>query len=130
MSSTAHTALARANYMSFSTLKKSGDFVATPVWFAPDGDSYYIFSASDAGKTKRLRNFKQCGAAPCTATGRVTGESVDGEAFLLDDGADIKTALDALHRKYGWQMKITDLFSKLSGKMARRSYIRVNLSAP
>ena len=129
MSSKAHKALARANYMSFSTLKRSGDFVATPVWFAPDGDSYYLFSASDAGKTKRLRNFSQCNAAPCTATGKVTGQSVDGEAFLLDDAADIKTALDALHRKYGWQMKITDLFSTLSGKMAKRSYIRVNLNA-
>lgn len=129
MSSKARTDLARGNYISFSTLKKSGDFVATPVWFAPDGDSYYIFSASGAGKTKRLRNFSQCKAAPCTATGKVTGESIDGEAFLLEDAADIKTALNALHRKYGLQMKVTDLFSKLSGKMAKRSYIRVNLSA-
>ena len=36
------------SYMSFATRKKSGDFVATPVWFAPDGNSYYVFSAGDA----------------------------------------------------------------------------------
>ena len=121
--------LAGGNYMSFATLKKSGDYVATPVWFAPDGDSYYIFSAGNAGKTKRLRNFSQCRAAACTMTGALTGDWIEGEAFLLEEAQDIKTALAALHRKYGWQMRLTDMFSRLSGKMAARTYIRVNLSA-
>ena len=66
--------LARSNYVSFSTLRKNGDWVNTPVWFAPDGDTYYIFSAGDAGKVKRLRNFSQCRVAPCTVTGTATGD--------------------------------------------------------
>ncbi|MEH6589963.1 MAG: PPOX class F420-dependent oxidoreductase [Halioglobus sp.] len=113
------------SYLSFATLKKSGDFVATPVWFAPDGDDYYLFSAKDAGKVKRLRNFSQCTMAACTVNGKVTGESMDGQAYLLTTAAEEKTALAALHRKYGWQMKMADFFSKLSGKYNKRTYIRV-----
>ena len=116
------------NYMSFATRKKSGDFVATPVWFAPDGDSYYVFSAGNAGKVKRLRNFSESRIAPCTATGTLTGEAVDARAFILESKADQATALNALRRKYGWQMSVGDLFSKITGKMDKRAYIRVELA--
>ena len=43
-------------------------------------------------------------------------------------GAAVPLALKALHTKYGWQMKITDLMSKLSGKYNKRRYIRVRLA--
>jgi PPOX class probable F420-dependent enzyme len=114
------------NYISFSTRKKSGDFVATPVWFAPDGDSYYVFSAGDAGKVKRLRNFSESRVAACTMSGTVTGEHMDTQACVLETKQDQDTALKALRRKYGWQMTITDIFSKLTGKMDRRAYIRID----
>lgn len=120
--------LERGSYMSFSTRKKSGDFVATPVWFAPDGDSYYVFSAGDAGKVKRLRNFSEARIAPCTMSGSVTGEWLEARALLLEKPADQKTALAALRRKYGWQMMIGDVFSTITGKMGRRAYIRVDLA--
>jgi uncharacterized protein len=44
---------------------------------------------------------------------------------VLDKPADQKIALAALRRKYGWQMLIGDFFSQLTGKMARRAYIRI-----
>lgn len=112
-------------YMSFSTLKKSGDFVATPVWFAPLDGAYYVFSAGNAGKVKRLRNFSDARVAPCTVTGRVTGEHYDADAYILETEEEEATALRALHRKYGWKMKLTDMLSGLSGKKRRRTYIRV-----
>ena len=117
------------SYISFSTRKKSGEFVATPVWFAPDGDSYYLFSAGNAGKVKRLRNFSEARIASCTATGKLTGEWMDTRAFLLDKPAETARALQALRRKYGWQMRIGDCFSTLTGKMNRRKYIRVERPA-
>jgi PPOX class probable F420-dependent enzyme len=113
------------NYISFATRKKSGDFVATPVWFAPDGDSYYLFSAGEAGKVKRLRNFSEARIAACTVSGKLTGNWTDTRAYLLDKPADTDRALRALRRKYGWQMAIGDCFSRLTGKMNRRQYIRV-----
>jgi PPOX class probable F420-dependent enzyme len=117
------------SYLSFSTLKRSGEKVATPVWFAPDGHSYYLFSAEDAGKVKRLRNFSQCQIAACTFSGTLTGDWLEGNAYLLQSASDAKTALAALHRKYGWQMRITDMLSRLSGKMHKRIYIRVELDS-
>ena len=120
--------LESSNYMSFSTRKKSGDFVATPVWFAPYKGSYYVFSAGDAGKVKRLRNFSESRIAPCTVTGKVTGEWIDTSAHLLTTKKDQDIALSALRSKYGLQMLIGDVFSKLTGKMGRRAYIRVDVA--
>jgi len=115
------------SYLSLATRKRSGDFVNTPVWFAPDGGSYYVFSAGNAGKVKRLRNFTAARVAACTVSGTVTGEWLDAEAELLESPADEARALAALRKKYGWQMKIGDLFSRLTGKYAKRAYIRVTL---
>ncbi|NND66756.1 MAG: PPOX class F420-dependent oxidoreductase [Halioglobus sp.] len=115
------------NYLSFATRKRSGDWVATPVWFAPEGDSYYVFSAGGAGKVKRLRNFSESRIAPCTFSGTLTGEWSDTHAYVLDTAQDEATALAALRRKYGLQMYLGDFFSVLSGKMRRRAYIRIDL---
>jgi uncharacterized protein len=113
------------SYISFATRKRSGDWVATPVWFAPDQGNYYVFSAGNAGKVKRLRNFSESRIAPCTMTGKLTGEWHDTHAYLLDDPAEQAIALKALRRKYGLQMLAADFFSRLSGKMGRRAYIRI-----
>jgi len=118
--------LERSNYVSFATRKRSGEWVATPVWFAPHGGSYYVFSAGNAGKVKRLRNFSESRIAACTATGALRGEWHDTHARVLDDPADRDTALAALRSKYGWQMYTADIFSRLTGKMGRRAYIRID----
>ena len=114
------------SYISFATRKRSGDWVATPVWFAPHEGSYYVFSAGDAGKVKRLRNFSESRIAACTVRGTLTGEWLDTSAYVLESTGDEKTALAALRRKYGWQMKIGDVFATLTGKMGRRTYIRID----
>ena len=117
--------LNRAKYFSLATYRKSGAEVATPVWFAGEDDCYYVFSAGDAGKVKRLRNSPRSRIAACTVSGRVTGEWVDAEAELIDDAAEIEQALAALRRKYGWQMRTLDCVSKLGGNYNKRAYIRV-----
>ena len=114
------------NYISFATKKRSGDWVATPVWFAPLGGSYYVFSAGGAGKVKRLRNFSETRIAPCTFSGTVTGPWQDTHAVLLESPEDEATALKALRMKYGWQMYTGDFFSILTGKKKRRAYIRID----
>lgn len=116
------------NYLSLATRKRSGDYVPTPVWFAPRDGDYYLFSAGNAGKVKRLRNFSAVRIAACTVTGALTGDWLEAEAQLLETPAECATALAALREKYGWQMALTDLFSRLSGKYQRRAYIRVRLT--
>ncbi|MCB1679385.1 MAG: PPOX class F420-dependent oxidoreductase [Halioglobus sp.] len=121
--------LQRGNYISFATRRKSGEFVATPVWFAKHGGGYYVFSAGAAGKVKRLRNFAESRIAACTARGTVTGPWLDTRAYVLDEPADCALALRALRRKYGWQMAIGDVFAHFSGRMQRRAYIRIEPAA-
>ena len=114
------------NYISLTTRKRSGEWVATPVWFAPDEGSYYVFSAGDAGKVKRLRNFSDSRIAACTVTGTLTGELHNACAYVLDKPAEEAIALAALRRKYGWQMLLADFFSNLTGNMQRRVYVRID----
>ena len=83
--------LERSNYISFATRKRSGDWVNTPVWFAPHEGNYYLFSAGEAGKVKRLRNFSEARIATCTVNGTLTGDWFDGfpEEVLALDGERI-----------------------------------------
>ena len=43
-------------YLNLESYRKTGAAVATPVWFADDGNELYIYSLADAGKVKRIRN--------------------------------------------------------------------------
>jgi PPOX class probable F420-dependent enzyme len=117
--------LKKANYLSLATFRKSGSAVETPVWFAEEDDIFYIFSAGNAGKIKRLRNSPHCQIAACTMNGRITGDRVEAQGRILTEAAAIDTALAALRRKYGWQMTLTNIMSRLSGKMDKRAYIAV-----
>lgn len=114
-----------AQYLVIGTFRKSGVRVDTPVWFAEDGDSFFVVSNNQAGKVKRLRNSSRCQIAPCTMLGKPTGAWHDSEAWLLYEEADIQRAHRALKRKYGWQMLMLDTGAWLGGRIHQRSYIRI-----
>jgi PPOX class probable F420-dependent enzyme len=128
--------LQEAAYISFATFRKSGKAVETPVWFAGDTEDidqqgrqcYYIFSAGEAGKVKRLRNSARSRIAPCTVTGKVLGDWHNSASTILHTSEEIALAQAALVKKYGWQMRMIDLSSKLAGKYNKRAYIRVCLT--
>ncbi len=119
--------LDREAYISLATFRKSGAAVKTPVWFARSGEHFYVFSEARAGKVKRLRNDPRIQVAPCTVRGRVTGDWIDGRARRVDDAANVETAYAALRRKYGWQMRMADFFSKLSGRYDARAILELDL---
>ena len=115
-------------YLSLRTYRKTGVPVDTPVWFASLGDrTLYVFSAGNAGKVKRLRNTARTQITRCDYKGGSLGDWVDCKAFLVDDAAEVKRAHEQLLTKYGWSMRITDMLSKLSGRLQRRAYIRIEM---
>ena len=122
-----HPHLAQSNYILLSTRKKNGTRVATPVWFAEDRGYYYIFSAGNAGKIKRLKNFKDVTVAPCTVLGKPLGEALNGQAEILNSEKAIATAHSALIKQYGWTMRMLDIGSFLTGKINKRKFIRIKL---
>ena len=114
-------------YASIATQKRDGSWLWTPVWFALADDIYYVFSASSAGKVKRLRNFSRIQVAPCTVSGKITGDSFTARGWLEDDVEKIRLAHRALRRKYGWQMHLLDFLSKLGGNYRKRQWIGFSL---
>jgi len=114
-------------YMTLSTFRRSGAEVATPVWFAEAGGRLYVFTAGDSGKVKRLRHSSRARVAPSDARGRVQGAWRDATARLVSEPAAIERAHAALRAKYGWQMWLTDLFSRLAGRIRRRAWIEISV---
>ena len=123
------TWLDSAQYMSLATFRKSGVPVPTPVWFARDGVDLYVFSAGDAGKVKRLRASPRSRIAPCEVSGALRGDWVEAHAALIRDANEIARAHGALRRKYGWKMRLLDVGARLTGRYARRQYLRIRVAA-
>ena len=61
--------LERTTYLSLTTFRRDGRPVATPVWFALDGDSILIWTGANAGKAKRIRNNPNVMVAACDFKG-------------------------------------------------------------
>ena len=119
--------LDRHRYVSLTTFRRSGAEVATPVWFAALGAQLYVVTSGDSGKVKRLRNTPKARVAPSNARGRVQGAWQSATAHLLTDPRMIDRARAALRGKYGLQMWVAELLSRLTGRIQRRAWIEVEL---
>jgi PPOX class probable F420-dependent enzyme len=118
--------LATARYVSLATRRRDGRLVPTPVWLATTTDGVgWVFSAGDAGKVKRLRNFPGVRLAACSFRGAPRSAWLDAEARIVTDPARIAQAYAALRAKYGLAMRVADLLSHLSGRHARRAMIEI-----
>lgn len=105
---------ATAKYLNLETFRKNGVGVRTPVWFAQEGNVFYIYSEQGAGKVKRIRNNPKVRVAPCNFHGNLRGAWVDAQARICEEG-DAAHGQQLLRHKYGW-LKITgDFFSRLRG---------------
>jgi uncharacterized protein len=122
--------LEKSKYISLSTRKRSGDFVATPVWFAQDGDNYYIFTDTKTGKYKRLRNFSEVRIAPCTYPGKITGAGFESAAFILESPDEIARATAVVKKKYGMELRLVNLLTLISRRTKNRVYIRIDAAQP
>ena len=119
--------LASEPYVTLATYRRNGAEVKTPVWMAGTGDRYYVFSAGDAGKVKRIRATSRVRLAACDLRGNVKSDWIDGEARIVAEPAEVAKALQALRVKYGFKMLFTNFFAKLSGRFYKRAYIEIRL---
>ena len=119
------SSLTNARYFSLKTFRKNGIGVATPVWFAEHQGTYYCFSASKAGKIKRLRRSSQAEIAPCDIRGKLLGDWLPAQATIVENPEEIENAYAHLSQKYGWQMAMANFFSRLTGRIDQRTVIAV-----
>ena len=125
MSTNSLTQFANQKYLNMETYRKTGKPVATPVWFAEENGTLYIYSLASAGKVKRIRNNPKVRIVPCDVRGKPKGEWVEAKAWILDErGATLGHKL--LNKKYGWMKRIGDAFSKL--RQRQRVVIAMDIS--
>lgn len=113
-------------YLSLSTYRRDGRSVDTPVWFAHDGARLWVFTGGESGKVKRLRNSPRARVAACDARGKVHGPWHDVTVRIVSDPALIARANAMLLAKYGWQIRVLDLFSRVTGRHAQRAYLEIS----
>jgi PPOX class probable F420-dependent enzyme len=87
-----------------------------------------VYTNATSGKVKRIRNGGRVRLAPCDMRGGLRGDWIDGQARMLDEPAALDRALDAVVRKYGWQMKLALFASRLSGRYNDRAAIEIRLA--
>ena len=63
--------------------------------------------------------------AACSVRGRVHGEWLDARGRVVTDSDTERRAYAALRAKYGWQMKVVDFFSTLSGRIRARAILEI-----
>lgn len=106
---------ANAKYLNLETFRKTGIGVCTPVWFAQEDSTFYVYTLPDAGKAKRIRNNPKVRVAPCDMRGNLRGVWVDARARICE-GSEAAHGQELLRRKYGWMKIVGDFFSKLRGR--------------
>ncbi|MFF1419922.1 PPOX class F420-dependent oxidoreductase [Streptomyces sp. NPDC058280] len=97
--------IGRSRYVSFTTFRKDGTGVATPVWHVVEGGELFIWTKTDTWKVKRLRNNSRVLVAACDIRGRIPegAPTLEGTARLLDEPAT-DAVRKLLSRKYTWQL--------------------------
>ncbi len=109
------TDLGHEKYVSFTTFRRSGEAVSTPVWIADLGDGAIGFTtAVETGKAKRLRHTDRVEVRPSDFRGRVrkSAPTRTGSARLVE-GDDAERVRAAIKQKYGWMFTLTRLAYKL-----------------
>jgi PPOX class probable F420-dependent enzyme len=116
---------ATEKYVSLATYRRNGVEVKTPVWIAEVARRYYVFSAGDAGKVKRIRATPRVRIAACDVRGNIQSAWMEAHARIVSDSALIAQVREALRSKYGLLMRLTDVMATITGRIRRRAYIEI-----
>ena len=114
--------LADEKYLLFTTYKRSGDAVATPVWaVALDAGKIGFWTSSGSGKSKRLAHTPKVTVQPCDSRGKIKdGTSpVTGTAKVVS-GPELEGIRARIVDKYGFMTKITKLLGTIGGIVKRK----------
>ncbi len=113
--------LADEKYLLFTTYKRSGDAVATPVWaVALDAGKIGFWTSSGSGKAKRLAHTPKVTVQPCDARGKIkSGTSPVAATAKVVSGPELEGIRARIVDKYGFMTKITKLLGTIGGIVKR-----------
>jgi len=107
----ARSRFAGHSYISLETFRKTGQGVATPVWFAEERGILYVYSEAASGKIKRIRNNPRVRVAPCDMRGALRGDYIEATARILE-GDEARLADDLLNAKYFLLKRLLAFFAR------------------
>ena len=120
-------------YVSLATFRRNGREVRTPVWIAPDTDDpegrrCFVYTNAKSGKVKRIRANGRARLAACDVRGKLRGDWIDAAARVVEEPVEVERGFAEVIRKYGWQMRLALLVSRLSGRYADRCILGLELA--
>ncbi|MCJ7701300.1 MAG: PPOX class F420-dependent oxidoreductase [Anaerolineales bacterium] len=110
-------------YINMETFRKNGLGVKTPVWFAKDGESFYVWTEADSGKAKRIRRDGTVKIVPATASGQPLGEWVAAQATADATPEALDHIRKLMQKKYGLAFRAFGLM----GKLRKANYTAIKL---
>lgn len=96
--------LREERFISIVSYRRTGEGVATPVWFAIDGDELVVGTFADSGKVRRIRANPDVEIAPANFRGLEKGAYLPAQARIAGP-AEAERAVAALMGKYEWQWR-------------------------
>jgi PPOX class probable F420-dependent enzyme len=109
-------------YVLFTTYRRSGEAVSSPVWAVPYETGFAFWTSSGSGKAKRLAHTSRVTVQPCNGRGRVkegTGP-VEATARTVTDGPELDTIRAAVRSKYGFLTSVTRWLGAIAGFVRRK----------
>ena len=114
-------ALENEKYMRFTTFRRDGRAVSTPVWLVhlPGGEIGFSTGA-DSGKAKRLAHTSRVTVQACDMRGKEThGPVYEGTARVVS-GTELDGIRAAIETKYGLMSRAIGLAETVTTKITRR----------
>jgi uncharacterized protein len=114
-------ALSDEKYLLFTTYRRNGIPVASPVWAVPlDDGKVGFWTSSGSGKAKRLAHTSKVTVQPCDGRGKVKPGSSPTEATaVVVEGSELAAIRSKVQAKYGFMTKVTKLFGTIGGIVKR-----------
>jgi PPOX class probable F420-dependent enzyme len=108
--------------MLFTTFRRDGTPVSTPVWVVPDDDGKVgFYTSSGSGKAKRLAHTSRVTVQPCSGVGRVKDgtQPINATAELFS-GPEVEMIWTKIRAKYSFWPTITKFLGTVGGIVKRK----------
>jgi PPOX class probable F420-dependent enzyme len=114
-------ALSDEKYLLFTTYRRNGTPVSSPVWAVPlDEGKIGFWTSSGSGKAKRLAHTSKVAVQPCDGRGKVkSGTSPTEATAVVVEGSELAAIRSKVQAKYGFMTKITKLLGTIGGIVKR-----------
>lgn len=105
--------------LAFTTYRKNGTAVTSPVWHVRlDDGRIGFYTSMGSGKTKRLKNNPAVSVQPCDMRGRLAAGSspVTGTAEVVQSGPLHDEVIAKIRKKYGFMARVAQVMGGLAMK--------------